>query len=70
MKRILIGLLSVAALLAASAPSYADAVTSSGPGKPVYAVSNTGSSAGQANRSTTGTAMKTTNDRVEFIWDF
>lgn len=70
MKRMLIVLLSVAAMVAASAPSYADVVTSGGPGKPIYSVSNTGSSTAATERSSTGTAMKTTNDRVEFIWDF
>ncbi|NMP24389.1 hypothetical protein [Sulfobacillus harzensis] len=71
MKRVILGLLAAATLAVGSAPAtsayMANAVGT--PGKPTYAVSNTGSAAGQAHRSSQGTAMKTTNDRMEYIWD-
>lgn len=71
MKRIFIGLVAavtVATAVAPAASSYlADAVGT--PGKPLYAVSNTGSASGQAHRSTTGSTMKITNDGAVYIWD-
>ncbi len=69
MRRIAAMVITMAALLAASAPSYASVVTSGGPGKPIYAVSNPGSTGGQTHRSATGTTMKITNDGAEYIWD-
>ena len=69
MRRIVAMVMTLGALLAVSTPSYASVVTSGGPGKPIYAVSNSGSTAGQTNRSATGTTMKITNDGAEYIWD-
>ncbi len=71
MKRVILGLLAAATLAVASAPAasayMANAVGT--PGKPTYAVSNTGSAAGQANRSPQGSTMKSTYDGMEYVWD-
>lgn len=71
MRRILVGLILAASMGIAALPMtsayMANAVGT--PGKPTMAISNAGSAQGQAHRSSTGTAMKTTNDRIEWIWD-
>lgn len=71
MKRVILGVLAAATLAIGSAPAasayMANAVGT--PGKPTVAYSNPGSAAGQANRSTQGTAMKSTHDGFIFVWD-
>lgn len=71
MKRILVGLIMAASMGLAALPTTSAYVANAvgTPGKPIMAISNTGSTAGQAHRSSTGTNMKTTNDRIEWIWD-
>ncbi len=71
MKRLILGLVAAATLLVASAPAATTAMANAvgTPGKPVYAVSNTGSASGRAHRSTTGSRMKTTHDGWVWIWD-
>lgn len=67
MKRFAVGFMAALALFVASVPTYADAIGT--PGKPIYVVSNPGSVQGQTHRSKTGSTMKETHDRAEFIWD-
>lgn len=70
-KRIFLGLMAAATLVIASAPAVstytADAVGV--PGQPTMAVSNSGSSAGQAHRSQQGSTMKSTHDGAVYILD-
>lgn len=69
--RFFVGLLAVAALGMAAAPAastyMADAIGV--PGTPTVAVSNPGSTAGQAHRSQQGSTMKATHDGAVYILD-
>ncbi len=71
-RNLIIGGMTAATLLVAAAPAATTSLMANAvgtPGKPIYAVSNTGSAAGQANRSTTGSVNKSTHDNWVWIWD-
>jgi acyl-coenzyme A synthetase/AMP-(fatty) acid ligase len=69
MKKFLVSVVTVAAILGATAaPAFADVIHSSGTtGQPVAVGSNTGSVQGQTNRSATGSLSKETNDGWKMI---
>ncbi|WP_026961023.1 hypothetical protein [Alicyclobacillus herbarius] len=70
MKKLLVTSITAAAILGASiAPAFADVIRTSGSttGQPVAAVSNPGSTQGQANRSDTGTVNKFTHDGFRLV---
>ncbi len=69
LRRVVWTVLGVGSLVAMSAPAYADVVTTSGPGKPIYAESNTGSPQATMHRSATGATNKFTHDGRVYIWD-